>query len=52
MFVYACASCVEITEKLELLSRLFWRKAVWMCIVVNPHLFFWRGSVGTIIEVD
>lgn len=46
MCVCACASCVEITEKLELLRRLFWRKAVWMCTVVNPHLFFGGVALG------
>lgn len=47
-----CASYAELTEKLELMSPLFRSKAVWMCIAVNPDLFFWSESTGTIIEVD
>lgn len=48
----ACASCAEVTEKFELMSCLFWSKAVWMCIAVNPDPSFWSGSIGTIIELD
>lgn len=42
-----CASCAELTEKLKLMSPLFRSKAVWMCIGVNPDLFFFGlGALG------
>lgn len=46
-----CASCMEVTEKLELMSCLFWSKAAQICTAVNPHLSL-AGSIGTVIEMD
>lgn len=41
---------MEVTEKLELVSCLFWSKAAEMCIAVDPDL--WSGSIETIIRMD